>query len=102
MEELPKLFSNNPFPQVPNARRQPSSERVQTLLRICGVLVLTLAAYLPALRCGFIWDDDDYVTQNLTLRDTAGLRRIWFEVGATPQYYPLVHTTFWLEYHAWK
>src|SRR5581483_1299295 len=21
--------------------------------------------------------------------------------AATPQYYPLVHTSFWLEYHAW-
>ena len=26
---------------------------------------------------------------------------IWFKTSATPQYYPLVHTTFWLEYHAW-
>jgi hypothetical protein len=33
-----------------------------------ALLVLTLAAYLPALQCGFIWDDDDYVNQNMTLR----------------------------------
>jgi tetratricopeptide (TPR) repeat protein len=60
-----------------------------------------MVAYLPALRCGFIWDDDQYVTENLTLRDLAGLRLIWFTPAATPQYYPLVHTTFWLEYHLW-
>jgi len=26
---------------------------------------------------------------------------MWFKLGATPQYYPLVHTTFWIEYHLW-
>src|SRR5262249_13659437 len=50
---------------------------------------------------GFIWDDDNYVTSNATLRTLDGLRRIWTEVGAVPQYYPLVHTTFWVEHHAW-
>src|SRR5215472_8831000 len=65
------------------------------------LFVITVVAYLPALRGGFIWDDDDYVTRNSTLRDLHGLYRIWFEVGAVPQYYPLVHTTFWLENHLW-
>jgi tetratricopeptide (TPR) repeat protein len=62
---------------------------------------MVVAAYLPALGCGFIWDDDDYITENATLRDPDGLRRIWLEPRATPQYYPLVHTTFWIEYHLW-
>lgn len=67
-----------------------------------AVLVLcTLAAYYPALHAGFIWDDDDYLTGNTTLRDLHGLRRIWLEPGAVPQYYPLVHTTFWIERHLW-
>jgi Flp pilus assembly protein TadD len=67
-----------------------------------GLLVLlVLLAYLPALHGGFIWDDDAYVTNNLTLHDLGGLQRIWFEIGAVPQYYPMVHTTFWLEYHLW-
>ena len=65
------------------------------------IVLLVLLAYLPALRDGFIWDDDSYVTANPTLRDADGLRRIWFEVGAVPQYYPMVHTTFWVEYHLW-
>ena len=65
------------------------------------ILLLVILAYLPALRDGFIWDDDSYVTENSTLHDLNGLRRIWFEVGAVPQYYPMVHTTFWLEYHLW-
>lgn len=68
-------------------------------------LILVLAvflAYIPAMRGGFIWDDDDYVTENPTLRDGEGLRQIWFKPGAVPQYYPLVHTTFWIEYHLWE
>jgi Flp pilus assembly protein TadD len=60
-----------------------------------------MAAYLPALRCGFVWDDDAHVTANATLVSVDGLRRIWTEPSATPQYYPLVHTTFWLEHHLW-
>lgn len=54
------------------------------------------------MRAGFIWDDKDYVTENQTLRTLDGLRRIWFEIGAVRQYYPLVHTSFWIEYHLWK
>lgn len=61
------------------------------------LFALVLLAYLPALRAGFIWDDDDYVTQNAALTDTDGLRRIWLTPGATPQYYPLVFTSFWIE-----
>ena len=62
---------------------------------------LVLAAYFPVLRAGFIWDDDDYVTENIHLRSLHGLLRIWTDPAATPQYYPLVHTTFWIEYHLW-
>jgi tetratricopeptide (TPR) repeat protein len=65
------------------------------------LVVCALAAYVPAMQGGFVWDDDDYVTENLNLRSLSGLQRIWLELGAVPQYYPLVHTTFWLEYHLW-
>lgn len=64
-----------------------------------ALLVLTLVAYLPALDNGFIWDDDDYVTANPTLRTLDGLRRIWLEPGAVPQYYPLTFTSLWIDYH---
>jgi tetratricopeptide (TPR) repeat protein len=65
------------------------------------LMLVTVAAYLPTTKCGFIWDDDDYVEKNQTLRTLGGLSRIWFELGATRQYYPLVFTTFWVEYHLW-
>jgi hypothetical protein len=34
---------------------------------------LTLFAYAPAMRAGWIWDDDYYVTRNANLRDARGL-----------------------------
>ncbi len=65
------------------------------------IMAAVLIAYLPALRAGYIWDDDLYLTKNVTLRDGAGLKRIWFEPGATPQYYPMVFSSFWIERRIW-
>jgi Tfp pilus assembly protein PilF len=65
------------------------------------ILLCVFAAYLPVLHNGFIWDDDHHVTHNRTLRSLHGLSRIWFDLGAVPQYYPLVHSSFWLEYRLW-
>jgi tetratricopeptide (TPR) repeat protein len=65
------------------------------------LILLVVAAYLPALRAGFIWDDDAYVTQNPTLTDPHGLREIWFSTHKQSQYFPLVYTTFRLEHALW-
>ena len=64
------------------------------------VLVVTIAAYFPALTGDFLWDDAGHVT-NPTLQSWSGLWRIWFEVGVTQQYYPLLHTAFWIEHRIW-
>ena len=65
------------------------------------IVLMAVVAHCSSLGGGFVWDDDAYVTENQTLRTTDGLRRIWFEVGATDQYYPLVYSTFWVEYQLW-
>ncbi len=66
-----------------------------------GLLVLaTLLAYWPALRGGLIWDDSAHITRP-DLRSLSGLSRIWFELGATQQYYPLLHSAFWIEHRLW-
>ena len=62
------------------------------------IAIATFLAYLPALRGEFIWNDSDYVTAP-ALRSWAGLVRIWTELGATEQYYPLLHSAFWMQYH---
>jgi tetratricopeptide (TPR) repeat protein len=64
------------------------------------VFCAALVAYIPALFGDFIWNDSDYVTAP-ALRSLHGLYRIWFEVGATQQYYPLLHSMFWLQHRLW-
>lgn len=66
-----------------------------------AILALTCIAYIPAMRAGYIWDDDYYVYRNVALRSAEGLWRIWTELGATPQYYPVTHTSFWIEHQLW-
>jgi protein O-mannosyl-transferase len=74
---------------------------VVRFLPALALLLVTVLAYLPALEAGYIWDDDDYVTDNPTLRSLSGLRDIWFVPRSIPQWYPLVHTTFWIEFRLW-
>ncbi|WP_414661616.1 tetratricopeptide repeat protein [Horticoccus sp. 23ND18S-11] len=64
------------------------------------ILMATLVAYFPALTGDFLWDDAGHVTHP-SLQSWSGLGRIWFEVGATQQYYPLLHTAFWIEHRLW-
>ena len=64
------------------------------------LLCAAFAAYLPALRGGLLWDDNMHVTR-ADLRSLHGLWRIWFDLGATQQYYPLLHSAFWLEHRIW-
>ena len=66
------------------------------------LILLSFVAYLPVTAAGFIWDDPAHVTENLELRTLSGLWRIWFVPGATQQYYPLVFSSFWIEYHLWQ
>jgi tetratricopeptide (TPR) repeat protein len=66
-----------------------------------ALVVLTFLAYLPALRCGYVWDDDAYVTKNPLLTAPDGLERIWFSAHNQSQYFPLVYTTLRLERALW-
>ncbi|MGB7157157.1 MAG: hypothetical protein WBD40_03760, partial [Tepidisphaeraceae bacterium] len=83
--------------------RAAASERTSPLALLWPValIAVTFLAYWPATRAGWIWDDDYYVTRNSTLRNVGGLGRIWFEIGAVPQYYPVTHTSFWIERRLW-
>jgi len=71
------------------------------LLRGTILFLATLTAYLPALLCRYIWDDDVYVTGNPLLTAPDGLWRIWFSFDSPSQYFPLVYTTMRAEHALW-
>jgi tetratricopeptide (TPR) repeat protein len=64
-------------------------------LLLAALLAATFAAYQPAWHGGLLWDDEAHATRP-ELRPIEGLARIWAEPGATQQYYPLLHSTFWV------
>lgn len=81
---------------------QPTLSRVHWS-GILFIFLATLASYYPVMWKGdFIWDDGQYVTGNQTLKDPDGLSQIWLEPSSSPNYYPMVFTTFWVEYRLWR
>ncbi len=88
-----------------DARTDLAARRRVWIALLVGAAVL--AAYVPALRAGWIWDDDSYVTANALVKSPSGLAGIWglardpatgAVVSNTPQYYPFVFTSFWIEH----
>jgi tetratricopeptide (TPR) repeat protein len=67
------------------------------------LVLLVTVVYWPTLHNGFISDDFVTLQNNPSLRSASGLRNIWcnFEITGTVQYYPIVFSTFWAEYHLW-
>jgi protein O-mannosyl-transferase len=65
-----------------------------------ALFVITTLVYMPVWNGQPIWDDNGHLTKP-ELQSVAGLKRIWIEPGATQQYYPLVHTFFWIAHRLW-
>ena len=78
------------------------SQRLRWILGAAVLVTLVFVCYAPSLPGGFLWDDDSNVTDNPTLRSARGLRYIWTEPRVNQQYYPLTHTSFWVEYQSWE
>ena len=83
-------------PQVRDT--ETSSQRVW--LFALALIAVTALVYLPAWNGKPIWDDNRHITQP-ELRSWQGLADIWTRIGATQQYYPLVHSVFWIEQKIW-
>jgi tetratricopeptide (TPR) repeat protein len=69
-------------------------------LRVGAIILLTLLVYMPAMRAGFVWDDDAFLTENPLIKADDGLYRFWFTTQH-PDYFPLVSTSLWLEWRLW-
>lgn len=70
----------------------------QSMTRGAGlILVMLFIVYWPALGGGVLWDDPAHMTQP-AMGSLAGLARIWLDPSATQQYYPFLHTFFWVQH----
>ena len=74
--------------------------RLQALLPWAALALLAFLVYLPALGAGYSWDDDA-LTANPAMKSLGGLWKLWTAPSITPHeqhYWPLVYSSFWLEY----
>lgn len=69
-------------------------------LRVGVIVLITLVVYIPAMRAGFVWDDDLFLTNNPLIKADDGLYRFWFTTEP-PDYFPLVSTSLWFEWRLW-
>lgn len=77
-----------------------NTKRLSDWLFMVLLTAAVLITYLKVWHAGFIWDDGGHVTRP-DLRPLEGLWRIWFKPGATQQYYPVLHSFFWVEHRLW-
>ena len=69
-------------------------------LCLAFLCLFIMVVYYPALRGDVLWDDSGHITSP-ELQSWNGLAQIWFDPTATQQYYPLLHTAFWIEHKLW-
>jgi protein O-mannosyl-transferase len=99
-EKQPRVVAPPPAPPV-NWRSVASWVlRKQNWFLPLGLAAIVFLVYLPAWHGGILWDDDAHITRP-ELQSWRGLARIWFDLKATQQYYPLLHSAFWVEYQLW-
>jgi tetratricopeptide (TPR) repeat protein len=70
------------------------------LIGLALILLAIVFVYQPALHGGMLVDDEGNITPP-SLQPASGLYHIWFDPTATAQYYPVVHTAFWVEHRLW-
>lgn len=86
-------------------RKNPNSiaawfSRSHNWLLAAALATTVFLAYQPAWHGALIWDDDAHLSRP-EMQSWHGLYRIWFDLKATQQYYPLLHSVFWFEYWLW-
>ncbi len=85
----------------PLGSSQNSEPRIRGIVGAAILVVAAFVIYHPALHGGVLWDDLAHITKP-ALRSLTGLHHIWFNPSATQQYYPLLHSAFWVEWQLWQ
>jgi protein O-mannosyl-transferase len=92
-----------PSARSPETRRASASTarafELKDWLFLVALLAAVVLVYQPAWHGGLLLDDDVHISGNP--RSWHGLYRIWFDLAATQQYYPLSETAFWAQYKLW-
>ena len=78
--------------------KRDESSRWRLVAAAAIIVGAVLVVYLPSLRAGFVWDDEQLITSNPLLRTFSGLIEIW-SGGRTADYFPITNTAFWIEHH---
>ena len=65
---------------------------------MAAIILAVALPYLPALRGGFVWDDEPLITANPLLRTPSGLAEIW-SGSRIADYFPVTNTVFWIEHY---
>src|SRR6476469_5815741 len=68
------------------------------IAKVAAIILAGVLPYLPALRGGFVWDDEPLITANPLMRTPSGLAEIW-SGSRTADYFPVTNTVFWIEHH---
>ncbi|MBI5769328.1 MAG: tetratricopeptide repeat protein [Verrucomicrobia bacterium] len=89
-------------PTSPPASPGPTggAERRRFGVMVALVAVAVAVTYQPVWTAGFIWDDDQLVTANPLIKSPGGLGDFWFTTKAH-DYWPVVSTSFWIEWRLW-
>jgi Flp pilus assembly protein TadD len=86
------------------------SRRTAWALGLAGLILLSILPYLPALRNGFVWDDQEFIVKNPTIREVFPLARFFQKQGlvTTGDIYPttgsrpLMTLSLAFDYRWWK
>jgi len=79
-----------------NERQTHVNRSLWPALGVIFIVLVLLAAYWPAIRGQFVWDDELLVAKNPLVTGKLTLRSIWFGTD-----FPLSLTALWLEWLAW-
>jgi tetratricopeptide (TPR) repeat protein len=90
--------ANKPATTGPSAPAM-AGPRFPVWLMVVFFVGLMLLVYWPAMRGGYIWDDDEHLTKNPCIVGPLGFKDIWTSRAA--RICPLVQTTFWVEHKVW-
>ena len=96
----PPALCSAPSAERPHVVTADRTWLARFLLPAAILMLVTLVAYAPVWRAGFIWDDDVLLTGNPAVQAPDGLRTIW-RGAQSPDYFPMTSTVLWLEWRLW-